>query len=99
MSHEATRQAVQNGLTAYIPEHMHGGVTRYIERGVRPGDFLFFLLQGKQEAWHYADAANSNSRAGWGLFLNGCLPAACHGSVEKVNAWIEHDGLAGWNGE
>lgn len=89
-------QRLQDGLTLHIPNHMHGGLTRYVERGVRPGDFLLAFLQGRlDEAYQRADAMNRASWAGWENLAHDYLPPECHGSVEKVAAWMEHDGLFG----
>lgn len=90
------RQRVQDGLTLHIPKHMHGGLTRYVERGVRPGDFLLAFLQGRlDDAYQRADAMNRASWAGWENFGHEYLPTECHGSVKKVLDWIDQDGLAG----
>jgi hypothetical protein len=92
----ATILAVQDGLARHIPAHMHGGVMRYLERGVRPGDFLFAMLQGRlDDAYARADPTNQQHWTGWETFLSECLPAQCHGSISAVNDWMEHDGLAG----
>lgn len=93
---EEMRSLFVAGVEA-LPGHMVGGLNRYLERGVRPGDFLFLLLQGKtDEAFMRADSINSARRGDWEKFMADHMPEKAHGSVLKVEAWIEMDGLYGY---
>ena len=77
-----------------VPEHLRGALNRYLTKGIRPGHFLTAVLENKlMEAMGLAD---ENSRAGlFGLcqFLYCYTPGQCHGSPEKVLAWIAEGGL------
>lgn len=96
MTHDAIRQRLQDGLTLHIPKHMHGGITRYVERGVRPGDFLLAFLQGHiEDAYQRADDINRAAWSGWENLGHDYLPIECHNTPAKVIAWMGHEGLAG----
>ena len=73
-----------------IPEHMRGGVRRYLEDGIRPGDFLNAVLENNLvEAAALADNINVHMLLDWAKFLHNELPLQCWGSKEKVEAWIK----------
>lgn len=74
----------------HIPERMMGGITRYIEQGVPPGDFLTAIIcNDLYEAVGRADDENiANIPAYVGYFYNNA-PSQCWGSVEKFNAWMD----------
>lgn len=80
-----------------IPQHMRGGVTRYIDGGLpHMGSFLRAVMENNfLEAFARADEANTECMKGWAHFIYMYAPSDCHGSPEKVKAWIEHGGLAG----
>lgn len=79
-----------------IPEHMRQGTKLYIENGITPGSFLFFLLA--DEKWSdvlaMADSVNSASMYQWRQFVSG-IPMACWGSRENVQKWMDHGGMNG----
>lgn len=82
-----------------IPKHMHGGVVRYMESGIRPGDFLFLMLRGELDrAKLSADPANLACWREWGTFLSDHLPLTCHNTPLKVDAWMVMKGLSGMPG-
>lgn len=79
-----------------IPKHMHGGVARYMEAGIRPGDFLLLLLRGEIErAEMSADGVNSFAMPEWRTFLADHLPLKAHGTPLAVEAWMAMGGLSG----
>jgi hypothetical protein len=79
-----------------IPGHMIGGMRRYIECGIRPGDFLTAVLSNDlMEACGRADYANRHCLFNYATFLYNYAPRECFGSPERVDAWIERKGL-GW---
>lgn len=79
-----------------IPEHMHGGVIRYIEHGIRPGHFLTALFSNDlMEAFGRADDVNTAAMRNWVLYIYNHVPVGCHGSPERVAEWIKRGGLAG----
>lgn len=79
-----------------LPEHMHDGVTRYMERGIEPGSFLFSMLRGETaRAMQAADPANKACKEEWLTFLTDCLPIKAHGSPHLVASWMKQGGLSG----
>jgi hypothetical protein len=74
----------------YIPERMLGGITRYIEDGIPPGDFLAAVIcNDLAQAVSRADDENiANIPAYVGYFYNKA-PSGCWGSYEKMGAWIK----------
>ena len=79
----------------YIPERMMAGITRYIEQGIKPGNFLSAIIQNDlNEAVSRADDDNlMNLPAYVGYFYNEA-PSGCYGSPEIMDAWLArfHDG-------
>lgn len=80
-----------------LPEHMRGGVERYIERGLpHMGSFLRAVMENNlTEAFGRADDANTAAMKNWAIFVYSYAPAGCHGSPERVKDWIERGGLVG----
>lgn len=86
----------QEGLRLHVPLHMHGGVHRYIAHGIRPGDFIYVVLtSGVKDAIRFADPLNGRSIDAWQTFISDFIPPECHGSKDKVQAWIDQKGLDG----
>ena len=84
------------GQEREIPEHMRQGLTDYIERGVRPGDFLYYVLcNDLGRAVDHADDVNFELVPWYVVWLFNRVPAGCHGSRENVEAWIAHHGKRG----
>ena len=78
-----------------IPEYMHGGVIRYVERGIKPGDFLTAVFANNfMEACDRADSTNAACLFEYGRLLFS-MPLGSHGSPEIVREWIGHAGLKG----
>jgi hypothetical protein len=79
-----------------IPDYMIGGLRRYIENGVVPGDFLTAVLTNDlRGACARADDTNRDCLFQYVQFLYSYAPAPCWGSPEKFSAWIKRSGLAG----
>ena len=72
-----------------IPDRMMGGIKRYIENGIKPGDFLVSVIcNDLREACGQADDENlANLPAFVGYFYNEA-PHTCWGSREKMDKWI-----------
>lgn len=77
-----------------LPEHMREGMKRYIEEGVEPGSFLYYILcNDLMAAAGHADEINKHSLWNYCNFLYNYAPYPCHGSKERVKIWMEHKGL------
>jgi hypothetical protein len=73
-----------------LPEHMRGEMRRYMEDGIRPGDFLYLILCNDfVHALCHADPINMARIVSYAEFLYLEAPASCGGSREKVDAWIK----------
>jgi len=73
-----------------LPEHIQEGMQRYLEYGIRPGDFLYLILCNDfVHALGQADVINTARIVDYAKFLYLEVPSGCWGSVEKVTAWIE----------
>jgi len=72
-----------------LPEHMQGGMRRYIEQGLAPGSFLYLILCNDfVHAIGFADSINAARIIDYAKFLYLEAPAGCWGSKEKVEAWM-----------
>jgi hypothetical protein len=96
----------QNSLPTYtvgakadwglIPDYMRGGIRRYIENGIEPGDFLQAVLRNDlRGAFERADGTNVNLIKEYIMFLYNYAPGGSWGSPENYEAWIKKSGL-GW---
>lgn len=73
----------------YIPDYMMPGLRRYIDDGILPGRFLQGVLRNDfREAVTMADATNRRNLRAYAIYLYNEAPGACHGSSEKVDAWV-----------
>lgn len=79
-----------------LPEHIQGGVQRYIENGITPGDFLQAVIcNNLKESFMYADDINvvyMHEIVNW--FYN-YAPGVCWGSWERMEKWCKQGGLVG----
>jgi hypothetical protein len=72
-----------------LPEHLRGGMRRYIEQGVPPGQFLQAVLRNDfAEAVVAADDANLAAILGIARFMHNEVPRSVWGSRETVDAWL-----------
>lgn len=72
-----------------LPEHMREGMQRYVEHGIRPGDFLYFILCNDfVYGLGHADRINTARIVDYAKFLYLEAPSGCWGSKEKVDKWI-----------
>lgn len=84
----------------YIPARMMPGIKRYVEQGIRPGDFLCAVFENDfKKALMFADDENYNNIQAYAAYLYNVAPHGCHGSAEKVEAWIKQGGLKGLEGD
>jgi len=79
-----------------VPSHITNGLARYVVYGTPTGGFLKAVLEDKlTQAFARADDTNlAAMHAIVGAIYNE-VPHGCHGSPEKVKAWIDRGGLGG----
>lgn len=80
------------GPTDYslIPLHMVDALRRYVFERRQPGHFLTAILENDlMEAVGRADKHNIVAIPAWCALLYNDTPAPCHGSPEKVRAWLD----------
>jgi hypothetical protein len=85
-----------------IPQHMIGGLRRYIEDGIEPGSFLSAVLRNDlRRAVEQADATNIDRLPDYIRFLYNYAPTGSWGSPDEFDEWIGHKGLRsmGWTGD
>ena len=79
-----------------LPAHIQGGAKRYIEHGVKPGDFLTAVIcNDLKESFGRADETNIERMFDIVDFFYNEAPGLCWGSEKKVQKWIEAGGLDG----
>lgn len=72
-----------------LPAVLRGGMQRFIELRLRPGDFLFAVLSDSlTKAVFAADAENLARLPEIARWVYNEAPPMCWGSEEKVRAWI-----------
>ena len=73
-----------------IPEYMMGGIERYIEHGIEPGDFLTAVIcNDLAEAVGRADDTNIRNIPAYLGYLYNEAPSPCWGSPAKFKAWMK----------
>lgn len=83
-------QQALDGLNAEnIPAYMHGSIIRYVEDGIRPGDFLTAIIcNDLTAAVGGADDMNKKRLANYVTWFVWYAPASCWGSKEAYEAWV-----------
>ena len=77
----------------YIPERMMGGIDRYINNRIRPGEFLCAVISNNlKEAVGQADDENILNLPAYVAYFYNEAPSGCWGSKEKMKAWLKNDG-------
>lgn len=72
-----------------LPEHIRGGVQRYIEDGILPGDFLKAVIcNDLRESFARADEINMLRMFDIISFFYYEAPRGCWGAEEKMLDWI-----------
>lgn len=86
----AEQDIEKKALACGIPERMVGGLSRYILYRIQPGSFLEAVLENDlMEALGRADVENQSLLGAYAQFIYNYAPQPCHGSKEKVKAWME----------
>lgn len=79
-----------------IPEHMRGGVIRYVERGLPPGHFLTAVFSNDfMEMCRRADSENGRVLTEYAKLISNQCPGDCYGGPETVRHWIARGGIMG----
>lgn len=73
-----------------IPDYMQGGLIRYYDSRIPPGDFLTAVLSNDlMEAYNRADENNQHSMRAYVVWLYNCAPGrAGYGSYDAVKTWL-----------
>ena len=72
-----------------VSDRMMGAVTRYIEQGIPPGDFLTAIIENNlSEAIGRADDENMANFPAYVAYFYNEAPGPCWGSPEKRRAWL-----------
>ena len=83
-----------------LPDYMRGGMRRWIEHAIPPGDFMRALLENDLiRTFEKADSTNQRRVGDYLRFLYNCAPRGCFGSPENYAAWVARGGLAGRESE
>lgn len=76
----------------YLPDHIRGGMERYVFDRIPPGSFLRAVLENDlKEAIGRADDINIKRIHDIVLFVVNGLPQSCQGSVDRVRGWLGED--------
>lgn len=74
----------------YIPDRMMGGLQRYLEHGIAPGDFLSAILSNDlYKACSHADTENIQNLPAYVGYLYNEVPQSAWGSPEVVKEWMD----------
>jgi hypothetical protein len=77
------------GEYAAIPEDMRESMTRYVEERKEPGGFLSAVIRNDLlDAVCRADRHNLLLVKEYAQWFYNVAPAGCHGSPEKMKAWL-----------
>lgn len=72
-----------------LPEHIRGGVERYIEHGVPPGSFLTAVIEGDLfAAMEAADDINQKRMFDICCWFYNHAPRGSYGSPESMKHWL-----------
>lgn len=78
-----------------VPEHIRGGLCRYINEGVPAGDFLTAVLSNDlREALGRADDINRAMLFATVSWLHCEAPSRCWGNPDRVKLWVGAHKLA-----
>ena len=99
MTTQLDEEAIQKAHEM-LPGYMIGGLMRYINSGIQPGDFLQAVLKNNlMDAFSMADETNGRMMREWARWLYNYAPSQSFGSTQRYAEWISHRGLLGTEGE
>ena len=74
----------------YIPARMMEGIIRYIDKRIKPGDFLTAVITNDlTEAVSRADEENMQNLPAYVNYFYNEAPSPCWGSKEKMEEWLK----------
>ena len=74
-----------------IPEYMHGGIIRYYENGIPPGDFLTAVINNDlKEAIGRADDTSVNALKAYVMWFYNQAPTGSWGHEGAVDEWLKN---------
>ncbi len=77
-----------------IPNYMHDGILLYLEHGIKPGSFLYYIIcNDLVNSIGSADINNKKSIFQYVDMIYNYFPSSAWGSKEKVEEWIKHCGF------
>jgi len=77
------------GKEYYIPERMMGGIQRYINGRIRPGDFLCAIIcNDLKNTIGRADSENIENIPAFVDYFYNKAPFNCWGSEEVMEKWL-----------
>lgn len=77
-------------MEAFLPDHIVGGVTRYIEDGIKPGGFLCAVISNDLKgAVARADHINIQAIPNIVAWFYNNAPKECWGSEDNFNIWLK----------
>lgn len=80
-----------------VPDHLRQPLEKFIDEGVRPGEFLeAFLTNDLFGTLANADFASRRRLADIANFIDSFVPGVCYGSKKTFDDWIEIGGMAGF---
>ena len=80
----------------HIPDYMVDGIKNYLRHGIRPGSFLYAVLENNlTEAVAFADKDNMANLPAYAYWLMNEVPTIAWGSEENVETWIRMGGFEG----
>lgn len=76
----------------YIPDRMMGGIERYVNDHIKPGDFLCAIIcNDLKEAVGKADEENMANLPAFVAYFYNETPFNCWGSKERLEAWLKNE--------
>jgi len=84
----ARKDLIDNMEMYLIPEYMRPGLLRWIEDGIKPGEFLTAIIENDlYQAFNKADDNNIFRIQSYLKFFYNCAPRSCWGSIDRAIEW------------
>ena len=84
-----SNESKQALYTSGIPEYMHGGIIRYYEKHIEPGDFLTAVIDNDlKEACGRADDTNRHHLFDYMMWFYNHAPGGTWGRQGATHDWL-----------